>query len=337
MSGPARLVLFGAGGIAATYFDAVASLPSEAALVAVVEQDEERRRLVGDRWGVETFATVDAFLGEAMRLDVVGAIVCTPPVSHAPLTLALLDAGVSVLCEKPMAPNRAGLHMMLACAARNQRLLMMASKFRYAEDLILAKKLIESGELGEIVLFRNAFTAAVDMRNRWNSVREVSGGGVIIDNGTHSVDIARYLLGPIREVVASETRRVQGLAVEDTAEVLFRTDTGATGTIDLSWSLQSGSQWFVTIDGTRGSMRLGWQGSEIDQGKGWEPIGVGYRKLDAFRDQLTDFVDAIRYGTTPRISSADAQASVAVIDAAYRSIELKAWVTVVEERRLEPR
>ena len=335
MTRPARLVLIGAGGIANTYFDAIATLPNEAILHAVVDQDSDRAAVAGQRWGVPSFTSVDEYLESAD--PAVGAILCSPPNTHAPIAVALMDAGVSVLCEKPLAPNRAGLHMMLSCARRNERLLMMASKFRYVDDLILAKKLIESGELGEIVLFRNAFTAAVDMKHRWNSVRAVSGGGVIIDNGTHSVDIARYLLGPIREVVATETRRVQGLEVEDTAEVLFRTDEGATGSIDLSWSLKSGSQWFVTVDGTRGSMRLGWSSSEIDYGRGWETVGAGYNKLDAFRSQLSDFVAAISVGALPRISLADAQASVAVIDAAYRSIELNSWVTVIEERRLERR
>lgn len=332
---PVRIALLGAGGIAATHFEAIASLPNDVTLVAVVEPDAQRAAATSARLGVPTFSDVEELLRAGLSIG--GAIVCTPPNTHASIGIALLEAGIAVLCEKPLAPNRADLHRMLASAHRHDRPLMMASKFRYSEDVILAKKLIESGELGEIVLFRNAFTAAVDMRNRWNSVRAVSGGGVIIDNGTHSVDIARYLLGPIREVVAIETHRVQGLDVEDTAEVLFRTDAGATGTIDLSWSLKSGSQWFVTIDGTKGSMRLGWSGSEVDQGAGWEAVGVGYRKLEAFRAQLTDFLDVIRFGAVPLITSADAQASVAVIDAAYRSIAERSWVSVVEERRLQPR
>jgi predicted dehydrogenase len=176
------------------------------------------------------------------------------------------------------------------------------------------------------------------MRGRWNAVPEISGGGVIIDNGTHAVDIARYLLGPIREVIAAETRRIQALAVEDTAQILFRTEAGATGTIDLSWSLDTGSPWYCTLDGTKGSVRLGWATAERRRPDGtWETIGSGYSKVGALAAQVTDFCRALRDGTPPLIGTYEANASVAVIDAAYTSMRTRSWERVIEERRRQPR
>ena len=98
---------------------------------------------------------------------------------------------------------------MVEKAQENDCLLMMASKFRYVDDVIKAKGVVDSGILGDIVLFENVFCSKVDMRNRWNSNRKVAGGGVLVDNGCHSVDIARYLLGPIVKVQAEEGKRVQ--------------------------------------------------------------------------------------------------------------------------------
>lgn len=329
-----RLALVGAGRSGRAYLDVFANDRVEAELVAVVDTDTARLAVAS---GVATFADIHSLIEQQSALRIDAIILATPPVTHAPIAAAALDANLAVLCEKPIAPNRPGLHMMFDAAERNDQLLMMASKFRYAEDVLEAKRIIDSGDLGEIVLFRNAFTRPQDMRGRWNARPELSGGGVIIDEGTHSVDIARYLLGPLRQVIAVETRRVQGLPVEDTAQILFRTDAGATGTIDLSWSLHSGSPWFVTLDGTKGSLRLGWDGAEINRGHGWESFGQGYDEAEAFGRKLTDFAEALRYGKSPLIDVDDAQASVAVIDAAYRSMQTGAWVRVVEERRAQRR
>ena len=111
------------------------------------------------------------------------------------------------------------------------------AKFRFVDDVIRAHQIVRSGILGELIVVENSFASRVDMSRRWNSDPAIAGGGVLIDNGTHSVDIVRYFLGPIAEVMAVEGKRVQHLAVEDTASMLLRTPDGALGTVDLSWSV----------------------------------------------------------------------------------------------------
>ena len=141
----------------------------------------------------------------------------------------------------------------------------MASKFRYVDDVIRAKQIVDSGILGDVVLFDNAFTARVDMSKRWNSNPDVSGGGVLIDNGTHSVDIARYFLGPLAEVHVVEGRRSQGLKVEDTVQIFVRSEQGAMGTIDLSWSINKELDRYISIYGTQGTVFVGWKEARYRQ------------------------------------------------------------------------
>ncbi len=207
---------------------------------------------------------------------------------------------------------------------------MMASKFRYVDDVIKAKGIVDSGILGDVILFENVFCSKVDMRDRWNSERSVGGGGVLIDNGTHSVDIARFLLGPIVKVQAEEGRRVQDLDVEDTCRLFFRTAGGAMGAVDLSWSIHKERDAYIEVFGPEGVLSIGWKGSKYRQSEKlqWITFGKGYDKIAAFARQLRNFAGSIRGREAPLITAEDSLESVRVIEAAYRSIEMDKWVEV---------
>lgn len=319
--------IVGAGRIAQSYAEAFkACATARLAAVADINPDAAASLAAGFD-GCRAYDSSEAMTDDA-RLDAV--VVCAPPATHEASSLHFLQRGIHVLCEKPLSITSASARRMLDAAEQHGLLLTMASKFRYVEDVVRAKELVASGAIGEIVLFENAFTSRVEMRSRWNSDADVSGGGVLIDNGTHSVDLTRYFLGPLADVQAVEGRRCQGLKVEETVRLAVKSVGGVLGTIDLSWSINKELDSYINIYGTDGIIRVGWRESKYRQSSNgeWTVFGAGYDKVQAFRDQLENFSRAIAGDEPLRITAADALASVEVVEAAYVSLRQNQWTEV---------
>jgi predicted dehydrogenase len=334
---PLRFAMIGAGAIARAYEAAFATMNS-AKMVAVCDVDSEAADAYAKRVGCTAYTSLQTLLDEA---EVDAAIVCTPPASHEAVAVQLLQNGKHVLCEKPLAVNVRQARRMLDAASRHGVILTMASKFRYASDVRKAREIVMDGHIGDLVFVENAFTSHVDMRNRWNSDAAISGGGVLIDNGTHSVDILRYFLGNLRDVQIVEGRRMQGLPVEDTVRLFVHNDQGVMGAADLSWSIDKALETFVRLYGSDGTILVGWKESSYRRrGQSeWRSFGNGYDKIQAFRDQLENFCDAIKGVARLVITPRDALASVEVIQAAYANLDNARWERIgghLEELELAP-
>ncbi len=333
MAAKLRLGLVGAGAIARTHVQAVAKATC-AEIVGVADVRPEAARELAGELGVPSFESHEA-LGDALALD--GVIVCTPPLSHPPVSIHFLERGVSVLCEKPLAIDVKSARRMLETAARSGARLMMASKFRYVADVVRAKEIIASGALGELALFENAFTSRVDMRGRWNADPRVSGGGVMIDNGTHSVDLMQFFIGPVADLQVFEGPRSQGLPVEETVTMLVRSASGVMGTIDLSWTIHKELGCYFNIYGSQGTVCVGWRASRYRLGGGdWIALGTGYDKLQALCAQLDNFCGVIRGEQEPVTTPQDALASVEVIETAYATLAESRWQPVPRIYRSAP-
>jgi predicted dehydrogenase len=321
-----RFGLIGAGAIAQSYAQAFKN--SEwAHLVAVADVREDASRKLAQEAGCQSYDSYEAMARKA-KIDAV--IVCTPPATHPQICLYFVERRVHVLCEKPLSIELKAARSMVEAARQAGVKLTMASKFRYVEDVVRAKGIVSSGILGEIVLFENAFTSRVDMAARWNADPKISGGGVLIDNGTHSVDLMRYFLGPLSEVQVVEGKRVQGLTVEDTVRIFVRSVGGVMGTIDLSWSINKELDSYINIFGSHGSVFVGWKESKYRQSssRDWVVFGKGYNKIQAFRSQIDNFAKAIRGEEALLITPEDSLASVEVIEAAYGALRQSRWTAV---------
>jgi predicted dehydrogenase len=327
---PLPIAIVGCGLIAEAYVQALLRVPALHLLAVVDPVPAAREGLAADHV-VRRFATVEELARAGLPLA--AALVLTPPHRHEELCTVLLQRGLHVLCEKPLAPTVEAAESMLKAAQKAGRRLMLGSKFRYTADVVAAHALLDAGSCGEIVLYENVFCSHVDMTRRWNARAAESGGGVLVDNGCHSVDLARFLLGPIARLQAQFGRRVQPVEVEDTARILFTSRSGALGSIDLSWSVYKETPAYVRIHGTRGTIEIGWQQSRWKQTSGpWQVFGHGYDKVTAFAAQLANFAASIRGQETAVIGDEDAMASVVAVACAYRAAAEERWVAIPDSK-----
>jgi len=327
-----KFALIGTGGIAQTYAQAFQQSAC-CELVAVADVNQEASKAFAEPFGAKSFSDYRT-LAENTELDAV--IIATPPNTHPEIAMYFMHKGVHVLCEKPLCLSVAEAKAMIETAETSKVVFTMATKFRYCEDVVKAKAILASGVLGEIVQFENAFTAKVDMSKRWNSDKEIAGGGVLIDNGTHSVDIIRYFLGAITEIMAVETSGTQNLSVDENVKLLAKTANGVVASVDLTWGINKELPNFISVYGTNGTLHIGWRESKykLNSSPDWNVFGTGYDKVQAFRAKIENFRNAILEKEELLTKPDDALASVEVIEAAYRSLNENLWTQVKDSKGL---
>lgn len=321
--GPLRFALIGVGRISASHLGALGEVGG-AQLTAVVEPREETGRAVADKEGVPWFPSHD---DPALLTLIDAAIITAPPSLHHPIAGYFLRHDKHVLCEKPFTLDAGQAQELVELAKSRGLLAMLASKFRYVDDVTRARELIADGTLGDIALVENTFLGRVEMGDRWNAQRALSGGGVLIDNGSHSIDITRYLLGPLESVQAQVGPSIQGLEVEDTARILLKTRAGATAIATLSWSV-NGEAPYIQVFGSEGQLVLGWKEGryKVNGAAEWVRFGSGYDKSAAFRGQLANFVETVAGRQAPRITAEDGLEAVRAVEAAYASASEGRWI-----------
>jgi predicted dehydrogenase len=321
-----RFGIVGAGRIAESYLAAFKAT-SLATLTAVADVQPAAAKAMSEKAGCSSFTSYRDLLQSGL-VDAV--IVSTPPSTHEHICVEFLENRIPVLCEKPVSLSGESARLIRRKSREHKTPFTMASKFRYAADVERARKVVESEILGEIVLFENTFMSYVNMGARWNSNSDVSGGGVLIDNGTHSIDIMRYFLGPLSSIHVVAGIKLQKLSVEDTVHATIRAESGVTGRIDLSWSINKQCDDYIAIYGSKGTLRVGWKGSYYrqDGSSDWVQFGNGYDKVQAFRSQIENFSKAVQGVERLVIDADDAVASVDVIQSGYQAMAQHTWVPI---------
>ncbi|MGE7602785.1 Gfo/Idh/MocA family protein [Peribacillus sp. NPDC097675] len=213
----------------------------ETNIIAVCDIAKDRADAAAQRYDAQAYTDYIELL-KNKDIDVVS--VCTPNYLHAPITIAALEAGKHVLCEKPMATSLKDAEKMNEAAAKSGKILMIGHNQRFVPSHQKAKKLIESGEIGKVYSFRTAFghsgpeTWSVDGRNSWFFKKDQAVIGAMGDLGVHKADLLRYVLGEEFVEVGAfvETSAKEQADVDDCAACILRTGSGIIGTLTASWS-----------------------------------------------------------------------------------------------------
>ena len=219
-----RYGLIGCGGIGVLRAEALGKLPGHT-LEAVCDTDTARATDVAKRFG----GRVISDWRELVQLaDIDAVIVSTPPSLHYDMTIAALDAGKHVLCEKPLARNPEECQDMIDAAHRNQRYLATGFNYRFYPSILKARELLDSGIIGELDHVRS-YTgySATAHDHEWLHEFDTMGGGTLRDNGIHLIDLTAWFLGDVKEITGMSSGTVwQFPGCEDNGFALLRSADG---------------------------------------------------------------------------------------------------------------
>jgi predicted dehydrogenase len=222
------------------------------------------------------------------RQDIDIVAVCTPPNWHLPMCLAALEQGKHVLCEKPLARNPEEAGQILTKAREKGLKLKGGFNLRHHPGIQQARKWLDQGSIGEpnFIRCRYGIGGRPGYDKEWRADFEISGGGQLMDQGMHALDLFRWFLGEAREAFGFLSTSFWDIApLEDNAFCLFRTDKGQIASIHVTWT-QWKNLFSFELFGRDGYIIV--QG--LGGGYGTEKAILGKRAfLEPFREEMVEF------------------------------------------------
>jgi predicted dehydrogenase len=344
-----RVGLIGCGKVGQIHAAALQGM-TEAELTAVCDVNAERAQTFADRYGARGYTEVETMLDKS-KVDAV--IIGTPHPQHVVPAVRAAEAGAHVLVEKPLASTLADCDAMLAAATKAGVQLGVIGQRRFYEPVRRMKEAIDAGKIGKPALavftmysWRDpAYYQADPWRGKWDT----EGGGVLVNQSPHHLDLLCWFMGPVAEVSGYWANiNHPGIEVDDTAVAVLRFHNGGLGAIVTSVAQKPGIYAKVHIHGTSGAS----VGVETDRGATfiagmtaiaepplndlWTIPGeeqlltafqaedrARFKEIDAtthyHRLQIQGFLCSILEGRTPPVTGEDGRAVVELFTAIYRS------------------
>jgi len=274
------------------------------------------------------------YLEAVKRDDVDCFIVATPNKFHAPIAIAALEAGKHVICEKPLARNPKEAHAMVEAAKKNKVFLKTGSNLRYFSNVKKAKELVDGKVIGKPLFARGWIGHdGKKVLHSWNSKLDLAGGGTMLDNGAHILDLFRWFLGDFSDCLGHVHTLQAPIEVEDNGMGIFRTKEGNMAFVQASWTEWSGYM-YLEIYGSEGSVIIDNRGEKlVDTGK-WRVTSNtmlttkdGARQVfdysaeqpQSYELELQDFINCVEKGKQPTASGHDGMKVVEMVNAIYES------------------
>lgn len=328
--------IIGCGIIADFHANAIHELSADAELIGVCD-------VVYD--AAEKFAhrhSTNAFKNEAELLackDVDAVCICTPSGYHYSSVIAAARAGKNIICEKPLAINKEQLDAVEAECKNAGVTVSVISQNRYAKSVNRVKRAIDEGLLGKIVcadIYMKYYRSQEYYDSgSWRGTKRIDGGGALMNQGIHGVDLLLYLAGDIKSVYAISKTLSRNIEVEDTLSAVVEYKSGATGVIQATTSVYPGYPRRLDINGDKGTIVLDetsivrW---DIQNGGGHDDVvlmpsftnGAATPTAisnDGHIQQISDTIRCIKEGKQPLSGLADGRRAVDVILAIYKSAE----------------
>lgn len=347
---PKIAVIGGSGYIGKRHCEHVAKTSPITQLVAVVDPGEAAID-VAARFNVPLYRTIDELLKSTDKPD--ACIVCTPNQTHVPICTQLVLNGVNaILCEKPISTTISGARNLIEVAEQHQVKLLVGHHRRFNPFVIACKDVVESGVLGQITAVSGLWTDSKPSSYfagslSWHASKS-QGGGVILNNFIHEIDLMHYLFGPVLRIHAEKTisrRPPNGVdAAEEGAAVTMKFESGVVGTFIISDNVasphsfeqgtgenpmipRSGSDVY-RIFGTKGTLSFpDMTLSTYDGEPSWEKemiikkVMVKDRQVAPFDTQVKHFAAVYRGEEKPNCSGEDGLRAVMVCEAIRKAID----------------
>ncbi len=344
-----RTAIIGAGKVADTHAQALVEL-AESEFVAVCNHNIDRAEALAATYQVQAYSSVEAMLAEA-DLDAVS--VCTPHPAHAEAVLKAVEAGVHVIVEKPLASSLADCDAMINAAEANNVKLAVISQRRLYEPVQRIRRAIDDGKLGRPILGTVHMFGWRDQAyyesDAWRGTWQGEGGGVLVNQAPHQLDILQWYMGPVAELYGQwDNFNHPYIEVEDTAAAILRFESGALGIILLSNSQNPALYGKVAVYGSNGaSVSVQTDGGamfiagmstieeppindvwtipgEEEMVDTWKQQDTAlFEQIDATKYyhklQLRDFLQAIVEDRDPMVTGVEGRKTVEIFTAIYRS------------------
>jgi predicted dehydrogenase len=335
--------IVGCGMIARFHARALAEIPG-ARIVAVADSELPRARKLAEELGLG-----DNFYGELppllARRDVDVVIVATPSGAHMEPAVAAAEAGKHVVVEKPLEVTLERCDRILAACDRKGVKLCTIFPSRFADANRTLKAAVDAGRFGRLTLGETTCkwwrSQAYYDQGGWRGTKALDGGGALMNQAIHNVDLLLWMMGPVKRLCGFADRLAhERIEVEDTAVACLQFTSGALGVIEATTSVHPGLPKTIAVHGDRGTAVieqedvLRWDfapESEEDRAvrqRFAQKVGASGGASDPsaishvyHARQLTDFVQALQTGRPPLVDGREGRKAVEVILAIYRSAE----------------